>query len=110
MDFDTFWKLYPRRVEKFTARSAWDKALKHGTPEEIVEGARRYASERAGENIRFTKHPATWLNGGCWLDEPGANTNGSQSLFAAFDRLEQRLASQDDNPPRTANILRLPQR
>lgn len=31
----------------------------------------RYAAQRDDEDPRFTKHPATWLQGKCWLDEPG---------------------------------------
>ena len=28
---------------------------------------------RAGEDPRYTKHPATWLNGNCWEDEPSGD-------------------------------------
>lgn len=30
----------------------------------------RYAGERSGEDPTFTKHPSTWLNAGCWADQP----------------------------------------
>ena len=33
----------------------------------------RYAAQRDGEDPQFTKHPATWLNGKCWTDEPPHN-------------------------------------
>jgi hypothetical protein len=53
------------------ARVAFDRALKHGVdPAALIEGARRYAGERAGQDPTYTKHPATWLRGGCWEDEP----------------------------------------
>jgi hypothetical protein len=45
-----------------------DKKL--ATPEELVSGAKRYAAERAGQDGKYTKHPATWLNNECWADEP----------------------------------------
>jgi hypothetical protein len=111
MDFDVFWKAYPQRVGKFTARSAWDKALKHAKPEDIIAGAQRYAIWLAQPGWRpRPKHPSTWLNGGCWLDELEETRNGGNSVIAAFDRLEQRLTREDDNPPRSADILRLPKR
>ena len=48
--------------------------MKRGVdPELPIAGAQRYAGERAGEDPKFTKHPATWLRGGCWEDEPPAN-------------------------------------
>lgn len=66
--FDDFWATYPRRKEKFRAHTAYDKARKHGTHEEIMSGVRKYASEVAGKEPRFTKYPASWLNAGCWMD------------------------------------------
>ena len=69
-DFENFWRTYPRRIEKKSAFKAWRTALKSGaTADEITAGAARYAKYRAGEPERFTKHPSTWLNQGCWEDE-----------------------------------------
>lgn len=82
--FDEFWKVFPRRVAKFAARTAWDKALKHDTADAIIAGAKRYAKERIGQDIRFTAHPATWLNQGRWLDEQ------EPAPMTATDRMEVR--------------------
>lgn len=84
--FEDFWQAYPpdRRVAKKNAEKAWRKALygvpageRGGLAHLIVDGAKRYAKERVDEPVKFTKHPATWLNGGCWVDEPGANKTSS---------------------------------
>jgi len=80
MSFEHFWSIYPRRIAKFKARTAWDKALKFSSEEEILDGARRYAIERQDEDQQYTKHPATWLNGGCWMDDPGSNRTGSDRM------------------------------
>ncbi|NUS00402.1 MAG: hypothetical protein HOV67_34700 [Kribbellaceae bacterium] len=70
-EFDAFWKAYPKRVSKAGARTKWDAAIKRGIdPAVILAGAQRYATERAGADPRYTKHPTTWLNQGCWDDEP----------------------------------------
>ena len=71
--FEDFWRAYPRKVAKDAARRAFDKALKAGVDAgALIAGAQRYAVERQGQDPKFTKHPATWLNGGCWEDElPG---------------------------------------
>lgn len=87
MSFEEFWKVYPRRIAKFAARKAWDKALKHNQEHEILEGAKRYAVEREDENPKFTKHPSTWLNGGCWMDDPGANGGHEKSYAELADDL-----------------------
>jgi hypothetical protein len=72
--FDRFWAAYPRKVAKEAARKAFAKAVEGvGNPDTLVAGAQRYAVERSGEPPKYTKHPATWLNAGCWEDElPGA--------------------------------------
>ncbi|MDP2356144.1 MAG: helix-turn-helix domain-containing protein [Beijerinckiaceae bacterium] len=70
--FEEFYAAYPRRVEPDDARTAYDRVIRKGkaTAEELLAGAIRYASERDGQERKFTKHPATWLNKGCWADEP----------------------------------------
>jgi hypothetical protein len=76
--FDCFWAAYPKRVARGAARKAFAAAIKAGTdPEEIIEGARRFCTERAGADPRYTAHPATWLNGERWTDESAARPNGS---------------------------------
>ena len=67
-EFEKFWAVYPRHREKFRARTAYDKALKHVSHEKIMIAVRHYAEEVRGKELKFVKHPATWLNAGCWLD------------------------------------------
>jgi hypothetical protein len=68
--FARFWQAYPRRVAKDAAKRAFAAAIKRGADAEtLIAGARRYAIERQGQDHKYTKHPATWLNGGCWQDE-----------------------------------------
>lgn len=70
--FTEFWKVFPRRTAKGQALKAYAAALRRAFPQEILAGAKRYAASRVGEDERFTKHPATWLNALCWTDEPSA--------------------------------------
>jgi hypothetical protein len=68
--FEDFWRSYPKRVAKEAGRRAFEKAIVGGVdPAALIAGAKRYAVERHDEDPRFTKHPATWLNAGCWQDE-----------------------------------------
>ena len=76
-NFEAFFEAYPRKVSKGTARKAWGKAVEQIDPAVIIAGAQRYAQERRGEDPRFTKHPATWLNAEAWQDEPSASTGGT---------------------------------
>lgn len=77
-EFTTFWEIYPRKVGKAEARKAWDKAIKAGTmPSQIIDGAKAYVRDpiRRTSEIKFTAHPATWLNQARWDDEPPALDN-----------------------------------
>ena len=85
--FSEFYAIYPRHEARSTASKAYTRAVQVADAKTILDGARRYADHRRGQDPKYTKHPATWLNGGCWADElPGiANglnvTNGSHVEF-----------------------------
>lgn len=69
--FDAFWANYPRRVGRIAAEKAYAKALTMGaTPELLAEMATIYTRASSTSEPQFVKHPATWLNAGCWEDEP----------------------------------------
>lgn len=72
LDFVLFWKKYPRKVSKGSARKAWWKALKNATVDEIMDGLDRWTKwlhKNPPESLEYVKHPATWLNGEAWDDE-----------------------------------------
>lgn len=69
MEFDLFWKDYPRKVGKEAARKAYAKALKKTTASKIAAGVESLRIQVAGKDQQFTPHPATWLNEGRWDDE-----------------------------------------
>lgn len=68
-DFEEFYEVYPRRSGKDAALRAWRSALKRADPVDVMAGAKRYADARRGQDPKFTKTPAAWLNGGNWMDE-----------------------------------------
>jgi hypothetical protein len=69
--FGAFWLVYPKKRSREDAQKAWCAAIDRGAnPQQIVAGATAYARERASEDPKFTKYPATWLNKGCYDDEP----------------------------------------
>lgn len=74
-EFDDFWAAYPRKTAKRTAWSAWGRALTRADAVTICLGAKRYA-EDPHRDPEFTKHPASWLNGDCWEDDPLPKRNG----------------------------------
>lgn len=75
--FEMWWPHYPRRVAKAAAVRPFWKALstfKCDTPlTALIEATDRFAVEVKGREIEKIPHPATWLNGERWTDEPEAN-------------------------------------
>jgi uncharacterized protein YdaU (DUF1376 family) len=91
-EFNEFWEAYPRKESKGHALKAWPKAVSLATPEQIIAGAKAYRARRAGEDAQFTKYPATWLSGMCWLDYAVALNGQGPSLdelLAAKERAEK---------------------
>ena len=69
MSFDEFWAAYPNKKAKQFAKRAYVKALNVATHEEIMAGVQRYVEAEPWDgNWHHCKHPATWLNAGCWDD------------------------------------------
>lgn len=68
--FKAFWDAYPRKVGKDDAFKAFGKAVKRAPFDEILAGISRYAVDPNLPDVEFIPHPATWLNGGRWADDP----------------------------------------
>jgi hypothetical protein len=71
--FERFWVIYPRQIAKAAAAKAFATATQNGADaEQIIEGAKRYAAERNGQDERYTAYPARWLCEERWNDQPQA--------------------------------------
>jgi len=63
-EFEAFWSVYPRRIEKRKAFRAWQARLREGvSPETLIDCARNYAEYvlLKGTAECYIKHPATFL-------------------------------------------------
>ena len=69
--FDEFYSAYRRKVGRKGALQKYKVALKQVTHETIMAGLERYNQhiDATNKEMRFIKHPSTWLNQGCWDDE-----------------------------------------
>jgi hypothetical protein len=71
--FETFWKAYPKKKLKGNAEKAWIKAkVTNGRYEQIMNKLEilKKSKDWQKEEGKFIPHPATWLNGKGWEDEP----------------------------------------
>ncbi|MEU7032685.1 hypothetical protein ABZ958_03240 [Streptomyces sp. NPDC046237] len=71
--FGAFWFSYPKKKAREEAKKAWIAAIERGAdPNHLVAAATAYGQERKNQDPKYTKYPATWLNKGCYDDEPDA--------------------------------------
>ena len=77
------------------AEKAFRKARDDGARlKDLIAGAKSYAAHAAARgDPRFVKHPATWLNAHCWLDELGPPAEREKKRWEK--RLEEERAREE---------------
>jgi hypothetical protein len=72
--FCSFWKVYPKRIGKISARRAWRKIS--GAKEhllEILEGVEKWKLSQQWQDAQYIPYPATFLNDRRWEAEVPTN-------------------------------------
>jgi hypothetical protein len=110
-EFDQFWNAYRKKVGRRKAETAFAAAMKRcqkaealtrqDAAERIITAASKYAAQFDDPNDRFKAHPATWLNGDHWDDDPAAVSQsakrngkpaaGSSEALAAWQAAQDAL-------------------
>lgn len=67
-EFEQFWNLYPRRVDKKKAYKSFKTAIKNHSLETILFGTQKYAQQVSGKDKQYVKHPTTFLNNDSFID------------------------------------------
>jgi hypothetical protein len=99
--FDEFWDTYGNKVGRKKAETAYRSALKKPgvTADLLVAAAAAYITWQTaeGKHPKYTKHPATWLNGEHWRDER-PTTQAPQTRVQQHLALAEKLhAEERDN-------------
>lgn len=106
--FDSFWEVYPRKLDKKKAFEKFKIAAKKHDPQIIIQGAENYVKECQvkGTEKSYIKHPTSFLNAESFLNDfdtsyspPGqARTGqGKKSLFAQGEESRKRQAEAEAN-------------
>jgi hypothetical protein len=68
---EQFWNKYPRKVAKAAAMRALDRVYRADKISWMLIDAalHEFAVWAKTKEIQYVKHPATWINAGCWDDE-----------------------------------------
>jgi len=91
--FDEFWKIYPLKIGKGKALTAFMKAIRTTDADIIIKGALRYKSD-PNRTKTYTAHPTTWLNAHRWLDEPLPPRNLSPAEVKEKELQEARVKAE----------------
>lgn len=70
MLFDSFWKVYPRKVAKKEAKKSWKRVCKNKETYNSIMKAltTQIVAYKWDKNIQYCPHPSTWLNQERWND------------------------------------------
>lgn len=69
--FAEFFAIYPLSANEAKAKTQWDRAIKDGAdPDVVINGAKRYAAEREGQDETYTAFASNWLKDKRWNDKP----------------------------------------
>lgn len=61
-EFEQFWSLYPRKVDKRKTLRNWQTRLKQGAkPPQMIAAAKHYSQACVGKEQQFVKHASTFL-------------------------------------------------
>jgi len=69
-DFNTFWKAYPRKENKFQAEAKYKLAIRRYNQDKLLEMLNRFNNDiqAKGMDKKFIPHCTTWLNQKRYLD------------------------------------------
>jgi len=105
-DFSEFWGCWiipGTKRSKAATKREYERIIKRREAEhaQLCHGARRYMRECQGaaRELRFIKHPSTWLSAGCWDDDPTPSNGSAKPQRKRRNLLDESPAVQSDLDP-----------
>jgi hypothetical protein len=100
-EFETFWKQCVRAVDYGSAKKLYCRVVKDGeaTPGQLLNAMMVYAAAREGQDARYTKTPARWLENSCWRDDPEAIAPKGLFERARWEAYKSRWERAAEPPP-----------
>lgn len=98
-EFESFWKEYPKKIEKKQAFKSFKTAIKNNSLDEIINGTKGYAQQikNDGTESRFIKHASTFLNNDSFKEYLNVKSQQQsnpydQEIDPETEELERKLA------------------
>lgn len=67
-EFEQFWNIYPKKVDKKKAFKSFKTAIKNHSLETILNGTEKYTLQTQKTDRQYIKNPATFLNNDSFID------------------------------------------
>ncbi len=106
-DFEKFWAIYPRKMNKGDARKAWAQTKEiRPTTEQLLKAviAAKAGEQWSQEGGKWIPYPASWLRGERWEDAQGIElsdvVNGKMwwETVSGINSKGQELGIREDDP------------
>ncbi|GIN38404.1 phage replisome organizer N-terminal domain-containing protein [Heyndrickxia oleronia] len=83
-EFEQFWSIYPRKVDKKKAFKSFKTVMKNHSLDIVLAGTKKYAQQVQNTDKQYIKHPATFLNNDSFIDgyEEGVKQNNASDQYA----------------------------
>lgn len=87
IEFERFWSIYPRKVDKKKAYKSFKTAMKNHDLETIITGTKKYAKQVEKTDKQYIKHPTTFLNNDSFIDgyEEGVTNEGDTNVLEEYN-------------------------
>jgi hypothetical protein len=82
LEFEKFWKLYPRREHRRVAERSWGKLKAADRSAVLADIPKRQAANWAGRALSYIPHAASYLNQRQWQDELMPSAAAAVSPYA----------------------------
>jgi hypothetical protein len=87
-DFNQFWSVYPRPIDKKKAFTKFKVVIKKHPLETILTGTTRYAQHVKNKDKQYIKHPTTFLNNESFTND--YEEGGQSGKDTELDALKQK--------------------
>ncbi|UYZ60156.1 YdaU family protein [Hymenobacter latericus] len=87
LEFEAFWKLYPRSEKKAAALKLWNTKLSNNDRRQVLEGLPDWVAKQDRE---YVPHPTTFLNGKRWLDDGYGSNPEKQATLMTVHRNDEK--------------------
>ena len=108
-EFERFWSIYPKKVDKKKAYKSFKTAIKNHSLEIILSGTEKYVQylQKSRTDKQYIKHPTTFLNNDSFIDgfeEGGGRIAAYKQSHAGSNESKSKISEANERRKKIAGI------